>query len=377
MRDDRSSMQMRGASADLEGVAAAERHLRSLGLPVAPQGWYYACASSDLKRGGTFPVGFHGHDLIVFRSESGKLGGFSARCLHMGADLKGAQVCGESLRCPFHHWKFDRQGHCTEVPGEPVPSRVGKLRSYHVEERQGAVFLYSGSVPLFDLPFFDNRDPEEYLLSRPLQYDIDVPWYAAPMNGWDLRHFEIVHGRRLTRPAEVTEPGPHCLRIVLHTEISGHALIDRALKAVNGKDVRLEMTCFRGNYMLAHARFGRVTSYMLFSIHPQPGMKCRAHLFAFSPRRSGWGPAGALVQSVELALRRMLTDMFFRNEAHEFKGVHYREATLTDRDWATRAYVSWLQRVSMPDVAGTIPLTTQRSPTSPKKRPASRNQPSA
>ena len=40
-----------------------------------------------------------------------------AFCPHMGAHLGfGGEVVGNSIKCPFHGWSFDREGKCQRIP---------------------------------------------------------------------------------------------------------------------------------------------------------------------------------------------------------------------------------------------------------------------
>ena len=55
-----------------------------------------------------------------------------AYCAHMGTHLtasgsamivkNGLQIEGDSIRCPYHGWKYDVEGNCLEVPSEPAES---------------------------------------------------------------------------------------------------------------------------------------------------------------------------------------------------------------------------------------------------------------
>lgn len=88
-----------------------------------------------------------GEDLILFRDGTGKPGLVHPRCVHRGASLYYGRVEAEGIRCCYHGWMFDTQGHCVDQPCEPDG---GKLRHnvrqpwYPLEERYGLVFAYLG-----------------------------------------------------------------------------------------------------------------------------------------------------------------------------------------------------------------------------------------
>ena len=60
-----------------------------------------------------------GEDLILFRDRHGRAGLLHARCCHRGTTLYYGKVEEDGIRCCYHGWKFDTEGHCLEQPCEP------------------------------------------------------------------------------------------------------------------------------------------------------------------------------------------------------------------------------------------------------------------
>src|SRR3546814_6927399 len=63
-------------------------------------------------------------------------------------------VEGDSIRCPYHAWRFGPDGKCNEIPysSGPIPP-AAKVRSWPVVERMGAVFVWhdtEGGEPEWD-----------------------------------------------------------------------------------------------------------------------------------------------------------------------------------------------------------------------------------
>jgi len=88
-----------------------------------------------------------GEDLILFRDGSGRAGLVHARCCHRGTTLYYGKVEERGIRCCYHGWLFDTQGHCLEQPCEPQGGLFrDKVRQpwYPVEERYGLIFAYMG-----------------------------------------------------------------------------------------------------------------------------------------------------------------------------------------------------------------------------------------
>jgi phenylpropionate dioxygenase-like ring-hydroxylating dioxygenase large terminal subunit len=88
-----------------------------------------------------------GEDLILFRDGAGCAGLLYARCCHRGTTLYYGKVEQTGLRCCYHGWLFNTQGHCLEQPCEPDGGVFrDKVRQpwYPLEERYGLIFAYMG-----------------------------------------------------------------------------------------------------------------------------------------------------------------------------------------------------------------------------------------
>jgi nitrite reductase/ring-hydroxylating ferredoxin subunit len=88
-----------------------------------------------------------GEDLILFRDGSGRPGLVYPHCAHRGASLYYGKVDERGIRCCYHGWLFDVQGHCLEQPCEPGGGRArDKVRQpwYPVQEQYGLVWAYMG-----------------------------------------------------------------------------------------------------------------------------------------------------------------------------------------------------------------------------------------
>lgn len=88
-----------------------------------------------------------GQDLVLFRQVNGRFGLLDRDCPHRGADLAFGRNEGDGLRCPFHGWKFDVTGQCTQTPAEPAGSKLCqriRQRSYPLLEKAGVLFAWLG-----------------------------------------------------------------------------------------------------------------------------------------------------------------------------------------------------------------------------------------
>jgi phthalate 4,5-dioxygenase len=128
--------------------------------------WQPACLSTEIAEPDGAPVRVRllGEDLIAFRDTNGRVGLVDAYCPHRRAPLFFGrnEECG--LRCVYHGWKFDVDGHCVDLPSEPEgsPMKAGiRIKHYPTIEKAGIIWAYLG--------------PEDRLPAPP-----DYEWTRAP-----------------------------------------------------------------------------------------------------------------------------------------------------------------------------------------------------
>jgi phenylpropionate dioxygenase-like ring-hydroxylating dioxygenase large terminal subunit len=160
-------------------------------------------------------------------------------CRHLGASLSlGAVTEAGGIRCPYHGWTYDRGGVCVDIPARrdaPIP-RDARLRSYHVAERYGLVWVCLAAEPTAGIPDFPEHDDPRYH-KTPLQ--TYAPWAAsAPrviMGALDDTHFPWVHPGLLGDPGhpeppehEAHEEGPYV--------VSSYSILQPANETISGAE---------------------------------------------------------------------------------------------------------------------------------------------
>lgn len=148
-----------------------------------------------------------GEDLILFRDGAGKPGLLHARCCHRGTTLYYGKVEERGIRCCYHGWLFDREGHCLEQPCEPQGGLFrDKARQpwYAVEERYGLIFAYMGPparkpvLPRYDC--LETMDDGEFVEADDTSLGgggpaiIPCNWLQHYENVVDPFHVPILHG---------------------------------------------------------------------------------------------------------------------------------------------------------------------------------------
>ena len=87
--------------------------------------WIPFLPSKDLvKDGQPKRIRLLGEDLVAFRDNEDRVGLVDQACPHRGAPLIFGRNEDCGLRCVYHGWKFDVSGAVTDMPAEPVRSRL-------------------------------------------------------------------------------------------------------------------------------------------------------------------------------------------------------------------------------------------------------------
>ena len=178
---------------------------------VYPNGWFRVAFTEDLDPGEVKRLEYFGKEFVLFRCQGGTARLFDAHCPHMGAHLAfGGEVVGESLRCPFHHWKFGGDGKCNEIPyAKRIPSKA-VIGTHPLVEKNGVIFMWhdrSGGAPTFEIP--DLPEIGDAAWSRPeiAHWEIRANWLDMNENCVDQAHFKYIHGTLSIPPTEAKTEG--------------------------------------------------------------------------------------------------------------------------------------------------------------------------
>jgi phenylpropionate dioxygenase-like ring-hydroxylating dioxygenase large terminal subunit len=180
-------------------------------LPPFPDGWYAVGLARDLPRGEVWSRTFLGREVVVFRTAGGELAALDAHCPHLGAHMgHGGRVVGETLRCPFHGFRFDAAGRCvaTGYGTRPPPKAVAGTRA--VREVHGVVLVHhdaAGAPPAWEVPAID---AEGWRPLRTRVWALRGHPQETTENSVDVGHFGVVHGySRVETLGEASTDGPY------------------------------------------------------------------------------------------------------------------------------------------------------------------------
>lgn len=184
---------------------------RRLGLvPEArpiPHGWYVLAFSEELPDKKVLLRKLAGREVVLFRTESGVAQAVDPVCPHLGAHLgHGGAVVGESIRCPFHGFRFDVDGACVATGYDTKPPKTARLETYPTLERHGTILVWfdaarrppSFAIPPLDMTGFTPLAHHTFTLRSTPEDTTE--------NSVDTGHFSVVHGYseiRIVKPLVV------------------------------------------------------------------------------------------------------------------------------------------------------------------------------
>jgi 3-ketosteroid 9alpha-monooxygenase subunit A len=184
-------------------------------FPAYPNGWFRVAYSAELAPGDVKPLFYFGRDLVAFRDEQGAAHVLDAHCPHLGAHLgHGGKVEGTGIRCPFHAWRWEGNGRCSDIPYArriPPQARIG---CWPVAEKNGIVFVWhhaESKPPEYELPDLSQVGHPDWTPYEVRRWKVHSRWLDMNENAVDRAHFQFVHGTKSMPEGTVTLEG-HVLR---------------------------------------------------------------------------------------------------------------------------------------------------------------------
>jgi len=110
--------------------------------------WMDVARSEDLVPAGRLTVSLADRDVVVWRTQSGRLAAADARCPHQWAHLGATGIVdGEVLVCPSHGWCFEADGAGFKRSASGRRDEKASVDTVAVREIDGIIEIDTGDRP--------------------------------------------------------------------------------------------------------------------------------------------------------------------------------------------------------------------------------------
>ena len=167
-----------------------------------PRGWFVVLFTEELAVGEVKALRYFGQKLVAFRGADGAVGVLDAYCPHLGADLGvGGTVIENSVRCPFHAWRFGSDGACVDVPyADRIPPKGERIKAWPTCERNGLIFVFydrNGGPPDYEIPTIEGHGVAPWGPWNSAKLHIKTQGREVVENVADRAHFSPVHNTEI------------------------------------------------------------------------------------------------------------------------------------------------------------------------------------
>jgi phenylpropionate dioxygenase-like ring-hydroxylating dioxygenase large terminal subunit len=155
--------------------------------------WFPVARAEDVGLDRPFGTELLDRRLVVFRDDEG-IAVAADRCPHRGGRLSDGRMVDGVIQCPYHGWRWDREGQCVLVPSQPGAHPSAKLESHPAEERFGLVWTRLGE-PLLEPPSIPEMDrpADSWETACGEWFDVRCGLRSITENFRDSSHFAFVH----------------------------------------------------------------------------------------------------------------------------------------------------------------------------------------
>lgn len=135
---------------------------------------------------------------VLYRNQKGQIVALKDQCPHRGAALSQGWIEEDSIRCPYHGWKFQSDGKCSDIPSNKPKATIPNkacVDSYVVQEEYGFIWIFYGDLPPEQCPPIpllpEFTDPNLH----PIYYEckVNTNYTRTLENAIDFAHIYVVH----------------------------------------------------------------------------------------------------------------------------------------------------------------------------------------
>ena len=306
------------------------------------EGWYWVLRSHDLKNKKATAVNLMGKELVVYRTENGKVVILDAYCAHMGAHLAQGTIEKDSIRCMFHYWKYNSHGFCEEIPSLNGQCNLKvQVKAWPVEERYGLIWIWTGEKPLYPLPCPPELDGKEtrFLLCKPF-YKKCHP-HIVLINAIDEHHFNSVHQLPVKLRMEPKKIHENCIQFSNTTGFQRSSIWGKLFGPFYKNALTYSMMYWNGSTSTVTAGPDFLHVYIFFALRPTSEGQTEGHMVLLTRKRSGI--FGYITDQILLKITRFVGNYFAKGDTEIFSNIRFNLKTPIKSDWVIMKFIEHIE----------------------------------
>ena len=285
------------------------------------EGWYWAIASRDLKKNKVKHLNFLGKELALYRGDDNKVRAVDAYCPHMGAHLAEGKVEGTSIRCFFHHWKFDADGTLVDIPCRKKVGLNIRIKSYPTYEQYGLVWIWPGDEPKSPVPFIHE------LGQSSLDFKFGKPYLkkchpnVMMINAIDAHHFTSVHNFPVEVKFETKVVNGHVIKFENRTKIPHSNIMLRFFSKFYKNYLTYNMCYWFGSTGSVTVGPDFLHCHIIFSSRPTKEGHTEGRTILVTKKRKGI--VGLLLNPIILWATKQVGNYFAKGDTEIFNTIRF------------------------------------------------------
>ena len=305
--------------------------LRHLFLPA----WHPVCTTGDLRRPGDFLTIDLLETPILVRNFDGELRAFLNVCPHRHSKL-AVEPRGRTgrLRCRYHGWEFDRDGHTGKIPDarafRPWDRENSCLRPFRVDACGELVFVNLSDTPVslreWVGPLWDVWSAGyggDYRYAATWEKDFPCNWKVVLENSLESYHIPQVHPKTFkTFPEEANAWHELTERFTSFKTVPPDEFATRAERWIARRLGVEPVNEYWHRVLHPHATGSLLTSFrMMQCVFPTGPRTCRYRCIFFTLRGRRRGPFAWALYRMLRVIATYVGKQVFAEDASIYEGV--------------------------------------------------------
>ncbi|MCC5630539.1 aromatic ring-hydroxylating dioxygenase subunit alpha [Nostoc sphaeroides CHAB 2801] len=305
------------------------------------EGWYWVIPSRNLRVGEVKPVTILGRELVIYRGKDRRVATFDAYCPHMGAHLAEGKVEGNALRCFFHHWKFDAEGMCIDIPCLDTPPSL-KLQTWPTAEKYGMIWIWTGEIPQQPLPFVPELEEKECDVAIHSHFLVNCHPNVVMINAIDAQHLNTVHKLPIEINFETQELNENAIIFTNTTPLKNEHFFIKIIRIFYKNAINYSICYWYGSIGIVTFGFDFFRVHMMFAVRLHEAGKAEGQILLIAKKRQGI--FGLLCNRIVLWLTKIAGKFFLKGDIKVVQKIQFDLKTPIKADHSIMQFINHVEK---------------------------------